>query len=149
MRLEVTVSMTVLILLGLMVALATTYPAEVRLVPLVVGIPGTVLAAWQTAGVMRRAAGARPSDAEREPGPERRPEARAFAWLAAFIAIVITGGLVAGGTIAVLLAQRFWLRERWPIALAGAGIAFVVTYVVFERMLGLVLFSGLLVEALR
>ena len=144
MRLEVTVSMTVLILLGLMVALATTYPAEVRLVPLVVGIPGTVLAAWQTAGVMRR-----PPDAEREPGPERRPEARAFAWLAAFIAIVIAGGLVAGGAIAVLLAQRFWLRERWPIALAGAGIAFVVTYVVFERMLGLVLFSGLLVEALR
>ena len=62
MRLEVTVSMTVLILLGRMVALATTYPAEVRLVPLVVGIPGTVLAAWQTAGVMRRAAGARPSE---------------------------------------------------------------------------------------
>lgn len=149
MRLEVAVSLSVLVLMGAMVAVATTYPAEVRLVPLVVGLPATVLAAWQTAGAMRRAADGPPRDAEREPGSERRPIAKSFAWLAAFITLVIAVGFVAGGAVAVLLAQRFWLRERWPVAVAGASVAFVVSYVVFERMLGLVLFRGLLVEALR
>lgn len=132
-----------------MVALATRYPREARLVPLVVGIPTMLLAGWQLSREVSksRLAGVAPAEGARvciTPA-----EGRSLAWLAFFTLMVLAGGFVGGGAIAVMACQRFWLGESWRTTIFGGALAFVVADVCFERALGLVLFSGWLAEWIR
>ena len=124
-----------------MVGAALRYPAQARLVPLVVGIPGILLSGWQ---LSREVANRRPEahSAEVETSQHASTEGSSIAWLVAFALAVLAGGFVIGGTLAVMGAMRFWLRESWRTTLTGGGIALLITYACFERALGLVLYGG-------
>jgi hypothetical protein len=128
-----------------MVAAAARYPPEARVVPLVIGIPGLVLSAWQVA---REIARCRSSAAESAAAdePDASDQGQAVLWLMVFVLLVLAGGFVVGGTLAVMVSQRFWLRESWRTTLIGGAVAFVTMSFGLERQLGLVLFTGWLME---
>ena len=151
MRLEVAVSGALCILFALMVAVAFSYRADVRLVPVIVGGPSALLALVQLLRAIRTHEVAKTGNAAAagESRSDIRAELAALLWVAAFILTVLAGGFVIGGTIAVVISQRFWLRESWKIAAVGGVVALFVSHVCFERALGLVLFSGWIAEALR
>jgi ABC-type sugar transport system permease subunit len=140
-----------------MVVTATTYTYEARLVPLVIGIPAMTLAAWQLLREIRFRKDAtrfEPSDDRRlvsdapdgEPSRRSAREVRAISWLFGFTIMVLVGGFLVGGTLAVIASQRFWLRESWRTALIGGAIAALALYLGFERGLGLPLYSGWIAE---
>jgi putative tricarboxylic transport membrane protein len=132
----------------LAIAAASTYPAAVRLVPLVVAVPAACIAGAQllvTAHGWSRA-GHPAWGADEATAPSRSAETRALVWMAAFVFAVAAAGFSVGGPLAVLAAHRMWLREPWRVALIGGATAWVVTAVGFERVLGLPLFGGWVLE---
>jgi len=156
--LDVTVALVVFGIFAAMVGAAVGYTYEARLVPLVVGVPALLLAAWQ----LRQAFVRRPSEAPppavggRYPGSDtdaeadrRSNEALAVLWLLVFTTIVIIGGLVVGGTIGVMACQRIWLRETWRTTALGGAMAIFVLHVCLGRALGFELFEGLVAEWIR
>jgi hypothetical protein len=121
-----------------MVIAALAYPPQARLVPLVVGIPAAILAAYQ---IVREMAMPRPH----QPPPDQSDVAglgRGPLWILLYIAIVLVGGFTWGGPLAVATSQRFWLKEPWKTSIASGIVAFVLIYVVLQEQLGVVLFEG-------
>ncbi len=149
MSLDTTVAGVLAAVFGAMVALAAGYPPEARLVPLAVGIPAAVLAGWQLLGELARARlGMNEAMHRAEEGSSSR-EWIAVCWLVLFSLMVLAGGFVIGGTIAVMTSQRFWLRESWPTTVISGITALAITVLCFERALGLVLYGGWLVGWIR
>lgn len=144
MRPELSMPLTLLVIFAVMTATASGYPAAARLMPLVIGIPAIVLAAWELWSTWRAA--------EREPAAGRRTRAgrtRALGWFAGFVVAIVAGGFVVGGIAAVVIAQRFWLRESWRTACLGGVAAFAVLAGGIERGLGQPLFEGVVTEWVR
>ena len=136
-RPELTVAVTLLALFVGMVAIASGYPAAARLMPLTIGIPAALLAVWEVQREWRAGRGG--DHAGRR---SRTGQAAGFAWFIAFVLAIAAGGFVIGGIAAVVLAQRFWLRESWRTALLGGLVAFMVLAGGIERGLGQPLFEG-------
>lgn len=126
-----------------MTAIASSYQYEARLMPLVVGVPAILLAAVQCATSFRTATASNP---ERRSGS--RDDVAALGWLAVFSALVALAGVLVGGSLAVAVTQRLWLRETWRTAVIGGAVTALLLLVVFERQLGIALFEGLLAERL-
>jgi ABC-type sugar transport system permease subunit len=139
--LDITVAGAVFITLAAMVVTALGYPPEARLVPLVIGIPTLLLAAFQLWRDATRLSTTATAVDGHHP-PEKPTEGRALRWLFFFVLLVLAGGFTFGGSLAVVVSQRFWLRESWRIALIGGAIAFLLLHFVLERQFGLSLFSG-------
>jgi hypothetical protein len=131
-----------------MVATSNGYPPVARFVPMLVGIPAIVLAAYQ---VWRERAAIPLVGDDRTTDRQRKDpiEASTIAWFVAFALIVLVGGFTVGGPIAVIMSQRMWLKESWRTALIGGAAAFVLLFVVVDRLMGLVLFSGWIALLMR
>jgi hypothetical protein len=138
------VAALVLALAAAMVAAALTYPAEANRVPLVVGVPAMLLAAWQ---LFREVAAGRDNGHAApleggDTGRLARGEGKAILWILLFVGCVLAGGFIVGATVAVMVTYRVWLRESWRVTALGGLIALLITYVGFERLLGLILYRG-------
>jgi hypothetical protein len=131
-----------------MVATSNGYPPAARLVPMLVGIPATMLAAYQVwrerRAILLIGVGRSTERRRKEP-----IEASTIAWFVAFVIIVLAGGFTVGGPIAVIVSQRLWLKESWRTAIIGGSAAFVLLYVCVERLMGLVLFGGWIALLMR
>jgi hypothetical protein len=140
---NVAVAATLFVVFAGMVALTANYPHEARFVPLTVGMPALLLSGWQ---LWREFAGSRSSVETSRNSDEDRSNAGAggvaIAWLAMFTLIVLAGGFVVGGTLAVMVSQRFWLRESWRTAGWGGVGTFAFLHFCFEQVLGVPLFGG-------
>lgn len=115
---------------------AWAYPPPARTLPLGVGIVGATLSLAEFArrvGAARR----RPEGA----GP-LRPRLVLVGWFAAAAASVVVLGVATGS--AVFVAAYLWKRERRraATAIATAALTAAILLLVFERMLGLYLYAG-------
>ena len=141
-RPDLLVSALMVAIFAAMAAGASTYPTAARLLPLTIGVPAFALALWELVAQWRTS----------QPVAPARPGSgvpTAFPWLLAFVAMLICGGFLIGGVVAVTLVQHFWLKESWRTAAIGGAVAFVVLFTGIERGLGQPLFEGLLVEWVR
>jgi hypothetical protein len=123
-----------------MVGLSLTYPPDARLLPLVIGIPGTLLSAAQFVIELR-------TKPDRQTTPaERTAELRMFGWFLFFVIGIILFGFPYAGPLMVALYLHLSWREKWYVTLGSAVFAWAVLYGVFEEVLGLPLFEGLVVQ---
>ena len=128
------------VIFGSMVGMALGYPAKAAFVPLVIGVPGTVLCLIQLGVELRnvRLPG--------KPGPVRnvRQEWTMFGWLVGFVLGVILLGFLVAAPILLFSYLRF--RAKAPYWLAGliaaGGLALI--YGVFQYTLQVELFEGFL-----
>ena len=152
---RVAIAAFMLALFAAMAARAAAFPPEARLVPLAVSLPATLLCAYVLWSEVMRARRDRELPQESE-HPERprdireqparfRDEVALIVWLWAFAGAIIAGGFLVGGTLATLAFVRFRLREPVTVTLGTGAIAYLTLYLVFEKMLGQVLFRGLIV----
>ena len=125
--------------------LSLDLPKKAAFMPLLIGVPGAILCAWQLILDLRRG----PDEAAAEPGEEieeGQSELMAFVWLGLFFVALTGFGFLVGAPVIVVAYVRFASRETWQNALfAGAG-SFAVMYGVFIWLLELSLFEGLVLE---
>jgi len=121
------------------VAIALIYFSPgARTLPLVIGIPGILLSAIQLISELRN-----PSDKEFS-AERRRAEVVMILWFFGFVVSVILFGFVIASPIMVAAYMLIATEEKWLTAIIGAVLVWVVMDIVFERLLGLVLFEGLI-----
>lgn len=126
--------------------MAMGLPTKAAFMPLLIGIPGTLMCAAQLMLDLR---------GEREPpkpvekaNADSRSEVEVFVWLGLFAVVLLTLGFLIGAPLIVIAFVRFSSREPWTSALfAGIG-TFVVLYGVFTLLLEQSLFEGLILEML-
>lgn len=122
---------------AVMVGLSLTYEPDARFLPLVIGVPGLVLAALQLAVELRAAPEGKFT------ASDRRAELAMFGWFVLFCAgIVIFGFPYAGPVLVAAYLYLSW-NEKWYVCLGAGVFAWAVLYGVFEQILGLPLFEGL------
>jgi hypothetical protein len=137
--------------LGGYLAVSLGFPGFARLFPLVVGIPGAILAAAQFVLDLR---GRAARDADRATRGGWRTVGAVLAgqelgvlwWAAALVGLTLAVGFGASIPLFLALFLRIRGKENWPVtaALAGAGWAFV--YLVFTVGMKVFLFPGLLLR---
>jgi hypothetical protein len=124
-----------------MVAVSFSYPAEARFVPLVIGIPGLILALTQFVTELRPH-----HDAKVFTSEERGREFRMFGWFALFLVGIILFGFEYGGPVLVALYLHFSWHEKWYVSLGSAAFTWAAMYGIFNQALRLPLFEGLIIE---
>ena len=137
--------------LGGYVAVSLGFPGFARLFPLVVGIPGAMLAGAQFVldlrGRVSRGADPARGRGWRSAAADRAgQELGVLWWAAALVGLTLAVGFGASIPLFLALFLRIRGKEGWPVtaALAGAGWAFV--YGVFSVGMKVFLFPGLLLR---
>lgn len=133
-------------LIMLVVFLAFTIQAfffqpAARVMPLLVGVPGTALCFWQLLVEINTVDG--------EPNDGiifSRSELAIAAWLLAFIAGVLALGFSFGAPPLVACYLYFVAKERPGTVLIAGVFCFALMYGFFERIMKFQLFEGLLVQ---
>ncbi len=124
--------------------LALGLPAKAAFMPLLVGIPGSLLCAAQLVLDFRN--GEAESRSKTDDESAGKSETEMFVWLLLFTATILCFGFVVGGPLIVTLFVRAGSQESWPRAVfAGAG-TFAVLYGVFIWLLELSLFNGFVLD---
>ena len=134
-----------LVIFAGMTVMALGFPAQAQLMPLLIGVPGTIMALVQLIKEVRAPAEAPPAaEAAIEAREEQGRERKMLLWLALFLAGVLAFGFLWATPVLVFAFLRFGERETWTVAAIGAIGTWLVLYVVFVRLLELFLFEGLL-----
>lgn len=114
------------------------FPEGARMLPLVVGIPGSILAAIQLVSELRR------SD-EKKISPEiRAGEIRMVIWFGTFAAVILLLGFTYGSPVMIAAYLYIAAKEKWHTVLIGAALAWVVLHFVFTQGIGIVLYEGII-----
>ena len=129
-----------------MTGIALSYPPDSRLVPLVVGIPGTLLCAGQVLVELRRFVRQRLQATPPEAGVPIKRELALLGWFATFVLGILLFGFPYGGP-ALVFAFLYWGQSERPVVAAAAALGLLVfLHLVFQQVLGLRLFEGLVLE---
>ncbi len=112
---------------GYAVFAAWSFPPKAALFPLVTGVPLFVLAVAQLVLQLR--------DPEPPVGSERRRALAAFAWMAAFIALVVLAGFPTAVPLFVFSYLMLQRAAPWWQSAALAAAAWGVFHLLFERLL--------------
>jgi len=141
--------LTTLVMLAIfagMSVMAIGYPAKARFLPLLVGIPGTVMCLAQLLMDLRQTLQERTGRAEVETGgpADLAREARMFLWLGIFFVGIMAFGFLYAAPVVVAAYLRIAERESWMTSILGGVGAWAILYVVFMQVLELFLFEGLI-----
>jgi hypothetical protein len=137
-------AVVMLVIFAGMTVMALGFPAQAQLMPLLIGVPGTLMALIQLIKELRAPAEAPPAaEAAIEAREEQGRERKMFLWLALFLVGVVAFGFLWATPVLVFAFLRFGERESWTVAAIGAIGTWLVLYVVFVRLLELFLFEGL------
>jgi uncharacterized membrane protein YfcA len=135
-RLAVSVMMLAIFLFFVGQALA--FRPEARAMPLLVGVPAILLCLLQIViDLKARKAG---ESAPLLP-PEHRP---VIAWFLIFLLGIIAFGFTYGAAPLVAAYLYFAARERLIVAVAGGALCLVIVSFLFERLLNVQTFEGLI-----
>lgn len=149
-RADLVTSLVILLYFAVIFTLAFSYPPEARLFPLVLGLPGLVLALLVCGRAMARWRRARAGPAGG--GAAAAKDRRALSWpdlvafgLGAFylLAVAVLGFVIATALISLLVPYLLGYRKPLQVALFTA-ILLLSVWLIFPVMLGLSLPTGLL-----
>ena len=131
-----------------MVGMSTQYPPNARMVPLVIGIPGTILCLIQLVSEILASYRGQLSveGSNKISSSELIREFKFFMWFPAFIVSVLVLGFFVTTLVLVFLFLRLDQRESMKLSLSLSIGGAVVLYLVFELMLGLPLYPGMFYE---
>ena len=124
-----------------MVAVAFSYGADARFLPLLVGIPGLILSVVQ---LIIEVCAPCPSTRHNE----YRNAFIMFSWFIAFVVAIVLFGFIIAGPILASLYLSIYARERWYVSLGSGALAWLALYGGFDRLLRLPLFGGLITHLL-
>jgi hypothetical protein len=156
---KVLMSLVMLAIFVGMVGMAMTYPPETRLLPLVIGIPGILLALIQVgvelADARRKADSAKGAEAT---GRDFDVEARfgsaatirreivLLAYLVVLAVAILLFGFWLTIPVFVIVFLRTHERESWRLTLGLALGVWAALYLVFDRLLEILVHRGFVID---
>jgi hypothetical protein len=141
---RVITALAMLIIFVTMSLLALGFPEKARLMPLLVGVPGSVLGLVQLINELRRSEQYVTSDAEA--AAMNKAERSMFAWIFLFFFAILGFGFVYAAPVLVFAFLYFGKKESLPVGLVSAAGTWAVLYGVFELGFEIPLFPGLILE---
>lgn len=134
-------SLMMLVIFTAFVIQSFSFHAEARTMPLIVGIPGTLLCVCQLLIELRS------RQAEGDSGVFFLPgELPVIIWLLATVVALVIFGFSLGSPPMVAVYLFFIARERAVVALTSAAFSFIFLYVFFQRIMNAQLFEGLMFQ---
>ena len=125
--------------------MALGFPEKARLMPLMVGIPGSVLALLQVLTELRTSVDdSMESDAQN--GAARSIERHMFIWLLLYFFGILGFGFIYAAPVLVFGFLYFGEKETIKVAVFGAIGTWAILYGLFEQAFEIPLFDGLLIE---
>lgn len=125
-----------------MVLIALSFAPGARTLPLVIGIPGLILTLIQFWNERRD------TNPEIIYGETRRREITMFLWFVAFTFGILLFGFVYAGPLLLGVYLRVSWRESWPTIAISALLLWAILYGIFQYLLGLPVFEGLITQML-
>lgn len=132
-------SLVLAVVAAIYVWLSHDYDLASRALPWMAGALALGLSLIDAVATARSSAGA--------PSPARHPlrqEAVAFAWIGAFLPLVVVLGFYAAILLYVFCYLRLHARKGGAASAATAALVAGFLYVVFDRLMGYEIFAGLL-----
>ena len=125
--------------------IALSFPEKARLMPLIVGIPGTILALVQL--LMELRSTLRQTAETTELVPETiEAERQMFTWMFLFFFGILGFGFIYAAPLLVLGFLWFGKGESLKVGLVGGAATWGILYGLFETGFQIPLFDGLLLE---
>jgi len=121
-----------------MTLIALGFPQKARVMPLMAGVPGSMLALIALIQELRKA----PASIGTAPG-SRRAERRMLFWLLAYCLGILGLGFLYAAPLLVLAFLVLGRRESWATGAIGAAATWGVLYGLFEQAFQIPLFDGL------
>ncbi len=141
-------ALTAIVMLAIfltMSLMALGFPEKARLMPLMVGIPGSVLAFFQVLIELRTSIDdAMESDAQQIAA--RQSERHMFTWLLLFFFGILGFGFIYAAPLLVFGFLYVGKKETIKVGTFGAVGTWAVLYGLFEQAFEIPLFKGLLIE---
>lgn len=155
---RVVIAAVMLAIFVAMVLMATAYPAKSRLLPFVIGIPGAVLALIQLVKEITLPAGEDTitivddgqtvTDIEPAADADEAANLRRETILIGSLILLVVSHVLLGFWIAsplfVALFLRYYEGTSWRVVIISAVATWLTLYVVFDRLLTVSVFEGLL-----
>lgn len=143
---------TVLVILAIFVTMsimALGFPERARLMPLLVGVPGSLLASILVFVEWRAAQSQQAADSDIRVRQAHADEKHMFFWMMLFFVGILCFGFAYAAPPLVLAMLRFGKKESLAVAAGGAIGTWAVLYGLFELTFQIPLFDGHVVEWLR
>lgn len=132
---------SVLLFFLLIVLGAFGFSTSARIAPLMTGTIGAVCALLELIDLSRRTrVNQELQTAEKS---DARQEIYIFFWVLLLIVLMLLGGLIAGAVFWIAGFLRFVVHRGTMFILVVSGSAWIFLYLMFERLLGLPLYTGL------
>ncbi len=129
----------------MMSLMALGFPEKARLMPLMVGIPGSVLALLQVLAELRTSIDdAMETDAQQSAAHWN--ERHMFTWLLLFFFGILGFGFIYAAPLLVFGFLYVGKKETIKVGAYGAAGTWVVLYGLFEQAFEIPLFTGLVIE---
>ena len=133
----------VMLLIFLSMSLAALgFTEKARLMPLLVGVPGTILGIVQLISEIRQTTRGGNTDAVTD------AERAMLGWVVAFFAGILCFGFIYAAPLLVFAFMIAGKKESVPIGLISAFGTWAVLYLFFEKTMQIPLFQGLILEQL-
>jgi hypothetical protein len=140
------VMMTVFIVMTVM---AFDFPPKARLMPLMIGIPGSILGIVQFIIEVLHAKNQVVEEKTESDKQELKDEIHMFIWMMAFFLSILCFGFIYAPPIVVAAFLYFGKKESATIAIVSAICTGAVLYGCFQTWFQIPLFEGLILEWLH
>ncbi len=141
---RVLTALVMLLLFLSMSLMALGFTEKARLMPLLVGIPGTILGIFELLSEIRTAA--RQSESGDESETVSRIEAVMLGWVFLFFAGILLFGFIYAAPLLVFAFMLAGKKETLTVALISAAGTWGVLYGFFQVAMEIPLFQGLIIE---
>lgn len=121
-----------------MTLLALGFPEKARLMPLLVGVPGTLLGIFELVSEIRHTARQSTEDADRD--ALNKAERNMFIWIFIFFIGILCFGFTYAGPVLVFAFMYAGKKESLLVASISAAGAWAVLFGFFEQVMELPLF---------
>lgn len=121
-----------------MTLMAFGFPEKARMMPLMAGVPGSLLALVSVLQELRRAM----REAALSPPASRRGELAMLGWMLLYFIGILMFGFLYAAPVLVFVFLRFGKRESVATGAIGAAGTWAVLYGLFELVFQIPLFEG-------
>lgn len=141
---RVATALVMLLIFLSMSLMALGFTEKARLMPLLFGIPGTVLGVFELISEMRHSVKQSADAAEGD--AVSSAEVAMIGWVIAFFLGILCFGFIVAGPLLVLAFMLVGKKESLFVGLISAVGAWAVLFGFFEKAMEIPLFPGLIVE---